>query len=297
MSYETQRTVVPTTFAADSSTYVDWSAIIGGIVLASAISVVMLAFGSAAGLSFSTTLASGKTASIGAGLGAALWFVWVQVSSFMAGAYLTGRLRKRKHDATAHEVEIRDGAHGVLVWAGAVLIGTYLAFAGTSSLVSVVGNAAKATTAATVAAGANTGATQYLTDALLRRSANATSSPSKDDRVLASIEINTILSRATLATPNTEDQNYLAQLVAQQTGLTAEEAKKRVDATYASMQAAKVDAANLADSARRVAIIAAFLLAASLLVSAAAAFWAATLGGLHRDEAVVFTGFFNRVRM
>ena len=67
----------------------------------------MLAFGSAAGLSFSTTLASGKTASIGAGIGAALWFVWVQVSSFMAGAYLTGRLRKRKHDATAHEVEIR----------------------------------------------------------------------------------------------------------------------------------------------------------------------------------------------
>ena len=32
--------------------YVDWAAIIGGIVLASAISLVLLAFGSAVGLSF-----------------------------------------------------------------------------------------------------------------------------------------------------------------------------------------------------------------------------------------------------
>ena len=55
----------------DAHSYVDWGAIIAGVVLASAISVVLLAFGSAIGLSFSAAAVSAKTYAIGAGIGAA----------------------------------------------------------------------------------------------------------------------------------------------------------------------------------------------------------------------------------
>ena len=46
--------------ALETGSYVEWSAIIGGIVLASAISVVMLAFGSAIGLLFSSASITAK---------------------------------------------------------------------------------------------------------------------------------------------------------------------------------------------------------------------------------------------
>ena len=282
--------------ALETGSYVEWSAIIGGIVLASAISIVLLAFGSAVGLSFSTASVTTKGYAIGAGIGAGLWFIWVQVSSFMAGAYLTGRMRKRKHDATEHEVEVRDGSHGLLVWAGSVLIGSYLALSGVSSLVNSIGSVAKTATESTAIAanGTASGSMQYYTDVLLREPSPSGSTPARADRAAAASEINTILVRSIVAAPTPDDKTYLAQIVSQQSGVTADVAKKRVDDAYASIDSAKADVAKAADSARRIGIIAAFLLAASMLVSAAAAYWAATLGGSHRDQAVVFTGFFRR---
>lgn len=302
MTYETESlSLTDTVGEHDAGSYLDWGSIIGGIVLASALSVVMLAFGSAIGLSFSTATVSAKGFAIGAGIGAALWFIWVQVSSFMAGAYLTGRLRKRKHDSTKHEVEVRDGSHGLLVWAGGVLIGTYIALGGVSSAVNSVGNIAKTATmsASTMANSSTGGAMQYYTDVLLRSPANGGATAVRADRTMISSEINTILAKAALPTatsaPNADDRAYLAQVVAQQTGVSADVANTRVNEAYASIESTKTEVVKAAETARRVGIIAAFLLAASMLVSAAAAYWAATLGGNHRDEAVVFTGFFRRV--
>lgn len=302
MTYEKQNLSAAVQMADQGTgSYLDWGSVIGGIVLASALSVVMLAFGSALGLSFSSATVSAKGFAIGAGVGASLWFIWVQVSSFMAGAYLTGRMRKRKADSTEHEVEVRDGSHGLLVWAGGVLIGSYLALSGAASVINSVGSIAKTVTesASTVANGSASGAMQYYSDVLLRSPATGGSAPSKADRIMVSNEINTILAKMALpgssATPNPEDKAYLGQIIVQQTGLPADVANTRVDQAYASIESGKAEVAKAADTARRVSIIAAFLLAASLLVSAAAAYWAATLGGSHRDKAVVFTGFFNRV--
>ena len=298
MTYETQNKAagkaLPDTYAYS---YVDWSAIIGGIVLASAVSVVMLAFGSAIGLTFITSANTAKGFAIGAGIGAALWFIWVQVSSFMVGAYLTGRMRRRKHDSTEHEVEVRDGSHGLLVWAGSVVIGAYLALSGTSSVVNSVGNIAKtATEAASNAAGAApSNPLQYYSDVLLRAPAGNTAAAPHSERTQHAGEITTILARSALSAPSPEDKTYLGQIVAQETGVPADVASTRVDQVYASIDKAKADAAQTADNARRVGIIAAFLIAASMLVSAAAAYWAATLGGSHRDESVVFSGFFKRM--
>src|SRR6187549_3890115 len=82
--------------------YVDWPAIIGGIALASAISLVLLAFGSAVGLSFADFDAGPDVNPIWIAIAAASWLLWVQISSFMVGGYVTGRMRRRHFDASEH---------------------------------------------------------------------------------------------------------------------------------------------------------------------------------------------------
>ena len=114
----------------DQSSYVDWPAIIAGIVLASAISLVLISFGSAVGLNFLDFGYGDAPNPIFVGIAAATWFLWVQISSFMAGGYLTGRLRRRYFDASEDESDLRDGAHGLLVWAGAAILGTIIAVGG-----------------------------------------------------------------------------------------------------------------------------------------------------------------------
>ena len=54
----------------------------------------------------------------------------------------------------------------------------------------------------------------------------------------------------------------------------------------AQMKAAADKARQAADTARKAGILVAFLTAASLVICAAAAWWAATMGGKHRDEGV-----------
>ena len=275
--------------------YIDWAAIIGGIVFASAISVVLLSFGSALGLSFSDISTQGHL--VATSVAAAIWFIWVEVSSFMAGAYLTGRLRTPVTTTSEHETEVRDGSHGLLVWAGCVVLGTALAFTGASSVLNSVGNAAKTATqvVASAAQGNASSAMQYYSDALLRPTPQSNPTSPKADRVALGSEVSTILARSALAKPSDDDKAYLAQLVVRETGMSPEDAQTRVDKTYADLDKAKADAQAAADTARRVGVIAAFLLAASLLVSAAAACWAASSGGKHRDEGAVYEGFFKRV--
>ena len=57
----------------------------------------------------------------------------------------------------------------------------------------------------------------------------------------------------------------------------------------ASMQSAADKAKAIADKARRVGVIVAFVTAAALMVSAVAAWWAAGMGGRHRDESTDFS--------
>ena len=105
---------------------VDWAAIIAGGLLATAISFILITFGSAIGLSLTSPYEGSGFSAVFLAVAVGLWVVWVQISSFIAGAYLAGRLRRRLPDATAHEVEVRDGSHGLLVWALGVVIGACL---------------------------------------------------------------------------------------------------------------------------------------------------------------------------
>ena len=90
------------------------------------------------------------------------------------------------------------------------------------------------------------------------------------------------------------DKAYLGQLVTQNTGLPADQATARVDQVITAVNDAKAKALEVAEAARKTTVLAAFLTAASLLVSAVGAYWAAMKGGRHRDEGTVFADIFGR---
>ena len=277
--------------------YVDWAAIIGGIVLASAISLVLLAFGSAVGLSFTNFRTYTGVSPIWVAIAAASWLLWVQISSFMAGGYLTGRLRRRFHDSTEHESDVRDGAHGLLVWAGALVVGAIIAIGGLGAAVSTIGSAVgTATTAASnVADGAaaNMDPQAYFVDQLFRLPAGA-AAPAGTAADYRGEATRILATGAVTGTIADGDKAYLGQLVAQNTGLPADQATARVDQTITAINDAKAKAAEMAETARKTTVLAAFLTAASLLVSGVGAYWAAMKGGRHRDEGTVFADVFGR---
>ena len=84
-----------------------------------------------------------------------------------------------------------------------------------------------------------------------------------------------------------EDVRYVGQVVSQRTGLTQQDAEKRVSDTYARMQAklrdAETAARDAADKARKASAYAALWLFISLLIGAFVASLAATYGGRRRD--------------
>lgn len=275
----------------EATSYVDWPAIIAGIVFASAISLLFIAFGSAVGLNFLDFNAREGAPGVLVGIAAASWFLWVQISSYMAGGYLTGRLRRRHFDASEEESDLRDGAHGLLVWGGAMVVGAVLAVSGIGAAASTAG--AAAATAVTAAASATDEGgmdpNAYFVDTLFR-------SPTPIEAPEVRAEAGRIFAQAALndGAVSEADRTYLASTVAATTGLSPEEAQARVDEVIANVEAARQEALEAARVARNTAIIAAFLLAASSLVAAIGAFWAAQKGGNHRDKNSLFFDVFRR---
>lgn len=285
--------------AADTGSYVDWPAIIAGIVLASAISLILLTFGSAIGLSFVNFRAAPDVSPIWVAIAAASWLLWVQVSSFMAGGYLTGRLRRRVDAATEHEVDVRDGAHGLLVWAGGTVIGAIIVVMGLGAAAGTVGSVASTATiaASNVAddAAASLDPTAYFTDTLFRPAPTAAGGTTVfRDTSAARAEAGRIFAAAADGSISAEDRTYLAQAVAANTGITEAEAATRVDQVVTAVDQAKAQAVATAEAARKSTVLGAFLTAAALLISAAGAYWAALMGGNHRDKQVAFVTMFRR---
>jgi hypothetical protein len=110
--------------------YVDWAAILAGAALTTAIALVLLAFGSALGLSVTSPYEGEGFSPIAFAIAAGLWLLWVHLLSFYVGGYVAARLRPRVNDATEHEVDVRDGLHGLLVWAVGVILAAFIAFVG-----------------------------------------------------------------------------------------------------------------------------------------------------------------------
>lgn len=276
--------------AAGSTTYVDWPAIFGGALLASAIAFVLTAFGGALGLSMVSPYRAEGVSGVATAVAVGLWVLWVAITSFMAGGYITGRLRRRINDATEHEVEVRDGAHGLFVWAVATLIGAGMLVLGTygTSSIAVRGLASAATAAAATArSGPDEGPYALVADRLFVGGDEATK-PGGDvaRRTVIRVFGENLLAGRKLADP---DRAYLAKIVATRTGTDEPAAQARVDEAYKQGEVIAAKAKEAANTARKVGIIGGFLIAASLLLGGAGAWWAAGLGGRHRDSETIHT--------
>jgi hypothetical protein len=298
--------------------YLDWGPVILGAMGAAAMSVVLLAFGSALGLSVVSPYPYAGISGKGAAILAAVYLALVMVSSFAAGGYIAGRMRSPWRTTDETESHFRDGAHGFGVWSIGVLLGAVLAASGVGAVVSAAGKATTAIAAAGTAGAASNPAlgqlslkpTDYAIDRLLAPApagapgaaaatpaapggAQPAAAPAQRSRADLEAPIARVFA-AGLTTPQLDarDRTYLASIVANQTGMSQADAEKRVDETYADLKAAEQKARDAAETARKTALIAAFLAAATLAIGCAAACAGAALGARHRDErtAVVFLG-------
>ena len=278
---------------------VEWGPVLAGAALAAALSFVLLTFGTAIGLTATSPWpGSGLSAKVIASL-AIFWAMAQQIGTFMVGGYVAGRLRS-SWTGSSDEVEFRDGLHGGLVWAVGVVVGAALLMATAGAATRAGGEiAGKAITSAS----ATSDPTDLVLDTMLRPTtvAQAGAAPAPATPPAAGAAATGPRARAATAANTTDEQRaeisrvlaasvakgslsppdrtYLAQLVAQRTGLSQQEAERRVDEAVTAAREA-------ADKARRAAVLTGFVTAAALIISLAAAWWAGLKGGQHRGNSV-----------
>lgn len=319
--------------------YVDWAAILAGGVFALAISFLLISFGASLGLSLTSPYRGEGVSASWLAIAAGIWFAWVMVTGFGAGGYLAGRMRRRAGDASDDEVTVRDGTHGLMVWATGALVSTIIATTGAGGLLSAGTSAVG--TAAEVAGDA--ASSDYFADLMLRSSvrepgtgptagdvtqptesaATTTTSEgqtvepatngaaplasgtgatmtsgqqtSADGTQVASVdpavrqEIAGILMRSATSGEIAErDRDYLTRLVAANTNLDEQAARTRIEEVTTEIDEARAAKLAAVERARVAGVVFGFIAAATLLIGAVAAFFAAAAGGRHRDEGLGF---------
>jgi hypothetical protein len=234
------------------------------------LSFILISFGSAIGLAVASPSSSWRDTSSALALLGGLWLLLTSLASFGLGGYLAGRLRESWTVVVPDEIEFRDGIHGLLVWGLAIIIGAFLGLAATRT---VAGRADLTTLTASTAEPL----LAFELDRLFR-SDRKPADPANDPemRAQAARIITTGLGHSRMAP---DDRSYLVRLVETRTGLSQPEAESRVNQVIAK-------ASEAIARARHGAVILAFMVGASLMLGAAAAWFAAAAGGQHRDGAV-----------
>jgi len=281
------QTASPAVVVADGSSgsqsAVSWAAVIAGGVAAVAITLLLVALGTGIGLSSVSPWSSSNPSSTTFTLLAAVWLIIVQWLSSGLGGYLAGRLRTKWTSLHTDEVFFRDTAHGFLAWALASILVAAFATSSVSSAVSSAGRAISgaASTATQAVASQTSGDTGYFLDILFRRDQPDTNVSSQDARA----EGGRILAKSVAnGTLDPADRTYLAKLIAARTGISQQDAEKRIDDAMAQIKTAEEKTKQAADEARKASAKASFYLFFSMLIGAFIASAAGALGGRQRDE-------------
>jgi hypothetical protein len=248
--------------------FLHWTPVIAGALVGSALFLVLITFGTSVGFSVASTAPTWRDTSRLLVLASGIYLALTALVSFGFGGYIAGRLRRTWEPGLHHEfTEFRDGAHGLLSWAIAVVISALIAAA-----IAAAGSP-KTLPSTTPVANAGEALFPYDLDRLFRSDrhdqANLAYGRAEASRIL--------LTASGHEGMKADDRTYLTRLVAGQTGLAQPEAERRVDdVTTAATLAVK--------RARQSAVILGFSIAVSLLLGAAAAWYASSLGGQHRDQ-------------
>jgi hypothetical protein len=249
--------------------FLQWTPVVAGAFVAAAVSIILIAFGEAIGLSIVSSSPSWRDASPALAVASGLYLLLAALVSFGFGGYIAGRLRER-WSTSAHSdiVEFRDGTHGLLAWAIAVVITGLVAAASAASLASKAVQPATSPEATT-----DDPLIVYELDRLFR----AERRPADADLAYSRAEAGRILLAATGRQGITpDDRTFLVRLVASKTGIAQPDAERRVGDAIAGSTTA-------VHKARRSAVILGFSTAVSLLVGAAAAWYTSCVGGRYRD--------------
>ena len=254
------------------SSYVDWSAIFAGTVVAVAIGLLLATFGTALGLSSITLDGTDQSSTLELVL-TALWLVLTLIAAYLAGGYIAGRMRRRVETATGEEVTTRDGVNGLVVWGlgtilSVILVSNVVSFA-TTTAGNVAAGAGQAAGVVAQAAGTAVGGvasgvadvagaavpdaavndpTEYLSNQLLRPA--QVDATAEDPADVAEQAASIVANVYRTGEVSDEDRAYLASAVAARTELTQPEAAARVDEVVANAQAARQEAADAIAAAR-----------------------------------------------
>ena len=248
--------------------YVHWGPVFAGALVAAATAYVLMTFAASVGLAVASPSPSWRDTSIALALLSGFWVLVVVVGSMALGGYLAGRVRS-SWAASPDEIEFRDGTHGLLVWGLAILVGSVLI--GLSALsISAVGASSKADR--------TIGEPAFLQLEIDRlfRSERPPEQAGPEARAEAGRIIMTALGHSGMAR---EDRAHLVRLVSARTGLAPVDADRRANLIIA-------EAKEASRRTRSSGIIIGFLTAASLATGAAAAWFAAGIGGKHRDQSI-----------
>lgn len=267
----------------EAGSFIHWGSVLAGALVATAVWLALMTFGAAMGLSMSSPSPTWRNATVGLALLSGVYILVVGVGAYALGGYIAGRMRRRLAPATSDEIDFRDGMHGATAWAVATILGAVLVMAQANmagpALVEREGGGA----AITQGSGSEPRVVSYEVDRLLR------GDPTRDAGDIAAIRAETgrlLMAALDERTFLPEDRTYLIGLVSATSGLEPEAAQRRVDTVVAQTR-------ERANRARRSLVLTAFMAAAALAVGFAAAWFAAGIGGRHRDErapALIFGG-------
>lgn len=278
-------TVVPS--ASSESSTISWGAVIAGGMVSAALGLFLSALGVGFGLSsispWSDQGVSATTFSVGAGI----FLICVSMLANAVGGYVAGRMRQTWAGVHNDEVYFRDTAHGALAWAFALVVGATVLGAATTHILAGASAGLIPAAGTGAAAGVQSQPTDIYVDNLLRADPSRTNTaspgavtvgPGPDNGNFRSEVGRTfapVLRKSGVL--SIDDRSYLVKVVSARTGLSQQEAEKRVDDTVAKAKKA-------ADDARKAAAKWALWLAASMLAGALAGMLGATEGGVLRDS-------------
>jgi hypothetical protein len=248
--------------------YPEWGPIVAGGIAAAALALVLHAFALAIGLSVSSAAPTWRDASFALVLLSGLYVVLAALASYGLGGYLAGLMRARA--SSREDADLRDGLHGLLVWALATLLTAVIGLATAQSLTRLAAPSAGQAGASTSVGGENLIA--YDLDRLFR----AERRPNVDLDYPRAEAARILLTTSSHRGMQPDDRAYLVRLTATNTGLAQPDAERRVEEVA-------VRAKENISRARRSAVILAFSIGAAALLGAAASWFAACAGGRIRD--------------
>jgi len=273
--------VAPTSEGTSTSTLagLSWPSIVAGAVVACALTLVLLAFGTGLGLTMISPWSGSGVSATTFKITTGLYLIVIAMLASSIGGYIAGRLRSSWTDVHRDEVYFRDTAHGFIAWALATVLGaTALAVPATS----LIGGSAVGASQGAVNAAQTSGPMDGYVDTLLRPdSAGATANAATGATTNAADSRGEMVRLFTRSFRNGgdlkgPDREYAAKVVASRTGMSQADAEKRVNDVVTQVKAD-------ADAARKATASLAFWLTAAMLLGAFCASLAATEGGGLRD--------------